>query len=547
MKSRKKLPISRHPLFPAMVCLWFAALFGLGSLAIRPSLLENAVLALHIDTLVPAAAPPLGITARIILALAMFAVGAVIGLVLGLRIALPKVAKPVRSRAEVQVQDVWDDGDNDDLDRLEAARADQASAVIPGRRRALAMEEDYERPYSDSTPLSQSVTQAAAPELAAPEVTAVVEGVHIHSLDPRILDLADISVTEQDEEPVEAEPVAAQVALARAFDGPVAASEPEEVAPVAQAPVAQAPVAQAPVAQAPIATPILRPMFQLPRDGAEKLRAAPIESLGIVQLAERLALAIARRRDGVTAAAAMTAALPPRAPEPEPEPAPEAPVATLAIAPLAEPQAEVQDLGTPPPMPAALRPISFHAIDDEDEAVESLLPPRRFAMPAPVASAPEVASARDQHEPAALPETPTTDDALENGYGSLLAVKPVRLATVWADETGHDEAVAQDVAEPAFDAEQIEDVGDEPEVAEAAPDIEPVVIFPGHAQFAAPPAEAAPTFGAPLSSSGLRRFDAPSAAPTQLRPAIAAPADPLETERALKAALATLQRMSGAA
>src|SRR5690348_7996627 len=40
-KARGKLPISRHPLFPATVALWFGALFGLGSLAIRPSALDS--------------------------------------------------------------------------------------------------------------------------------------------------------------------------------------------------------------------------------------------------------------------------------------------------------------------------------------------------------------------------------------------------------------------------------------------------------------------------------------------------------------------------
>ena len=64
-KSAKgKAPISRHPLFPAVVALWFGALFGLGSMAIRPGLIEDMVLAAGIDTLVPAAAPPLGMTAR---------------------------------------------------------------------------------------------------------------------------------------------------------------------------------------------------------------------------------------------------------------------------------------------------------------------------------------------------------------------------------------------------------------------------------------------------------------------------------------------------
>lgn len=37
-------PITSHQLFPAVVALWFGALFGLGSLAIRPTLLEAVVM-----------------------------------------------------------------------------------------------------------------------------------------------------------------------------------------------------------------------------------------------------------------------------------------------------------------------------------------------------------------------------------------------------------------------------------------------------------------------------------------------------------------------
>ena len=42
-KQAPAKPITTHQLFPAVVALWFGALFGLGSLAVRPSLLESLV------------------------------------------------------------------------------------------------------------------------------------------------------------------------------------------------------------------------------------------------------------------------------------------------------------------------------------------------------------------------------------------------------------------------------------------------------------------------------------------------------------------------
>lgn len=91
-------PITSHQLFPAVVALWFGALFGLGSLAIRPTLLEAVVMKSRIDLIIPAAAPPLGITARMLIALAMAAIGATIGVVIARRMARPKQELRQRKR-----------------------------------------------------------------------------------------------------------------------------------------------------------------------------------------------------------------------------------------------------------------------------------------------------------------------------------------------------------------------------------------------------------------------------------------------------------------
>jgi hypothetical protein len=93
-KARHNRPIGRHPLFPAIVALWFAVLLGLGSLAISPSTLEELVRAGHIGLLLPAAAPPLGMTARLLVSLALTLGGAAIGWVLAKRMTAPARPAP---------------------------------------------------------------------------------------------------------------------------------------------------------------------------------------------------------------------------------------------------------------------------------------------------------------------------------------------------------------------------------------------------------------------------------------------------------------------
>lgn len=65
-----------------MVALWFAALFGLGSLAIRPALIESLVLATGIERAIPAVAPPLDLIARAVIAMALAIAGGLVGLIL---------------------------------------------------------------------------------------------------------------------------------------------------------------------------------------------------------------------------------------------------------------------------------------------------------------------------------------------------------------------------------------------------------------------------------------------------------------------------------
>ena len=298
-------------------------------------------------------------------------------------------------------------------------------------------------------------------------------------------------------------------------------------------------------APAPSAPPL--PNFGSgPRDGAESLMAAPLGSLGVVQLAERLALAISRRRAGAATGAenapeaAILAAAPAFAAPPAhfsapvrfdhavaDEPTvrseasvraePEAPARVFSGTVIADPAATVPSNATLPAMPAAFRPLSFDEVDD-DEPLESLLPPRTFSMSASAVPIGKVAAAAG-------------DEAVEpqdDGFGSLLGMKTTARAGFVRIDEPVDEAAS----------------------------VEPVVIFPGQAQRIMPTAT---PFEA-TDGAGPRPFDAPPqpsatpSAPISLGPAMrvpvaqaSQPADAQETERALKAALATLQRMSGAA
>ncbi|MDF1887324.1 hypothetical protein PPV93_14625, partial [Staphylococcus aureus] len=85
---------------PAFAALWFAALFGLGSLAIPGSLLGAVVLKTGLPAIVPAAAPPLGFTAHLLVAFALAVFGAALGLAVALRLR-PKDKAEVRRAAPV--------------------------------------------------------------------------------------------------------------------------------------------------------------------------------------------------------------------------------------------------------------------------------------------------------------------------------------------------------------------------------------------------------------------------------------------------------------
>lgn len=409
-RSGGNQPISRHPLFPIIVALWVGALFGMASLAIHPVLVERLVTAVGIDKTIPLAAPPMGATARMLIALMMTGMGAAIGALIARRVARP-ATKAAESRS-VSVSP-------DESSPAETA-AIAGSKRLAGRRRGLAI------------PAEDAPADRIAPQA---------------SQGAAILNVADFDLGsfEESSAPVE------QIADAQATrDG-------DAVAPPAMSGDTAAPFTRTPAAGADAP----RPGFDfLPHPGGlngddETVEAAPIsgtasddgdpridtvestlppsapassehtaadriafaelDDLSPVELLERLALTMARRREEMKLAAAAPEAGPVTSDEPETviespavesaesrvTPDIEAPVGQDGIAGAALPR-----------LPAALRPVGLEAPagegEHDDDTLPGYIPPRHIGL----------------HPATASDEEIDEDDGgtLAQGYSSLLGL-----------------------------------------------------------------------------------------------------------------------------
>ncbi len=367
-KAPQGKPITSYQLFPAIVALWFGALFGLGSLAIRPGLIESLVISAHIDSIIPAAAPPLGVTARILLALGMAALGALLGTSIARRIARPKYEAsqsetiPATPSVKLRPRDTHPDAPaRRPISAHDEIGNDQAFVV--GRRRSLTISGSDERVefHDPAMPPAPAPIAANAP-----------------------LELGNY-----------ASPHSAQ--SADAFD-----DEPQNFGRAAQQPVPETPVYEPARSAAP--SPLETP----------DLTADP-ESLDMVSLALRLTHSMNQRRIRAAAAAAQAASQPAAMARLISE------IAPLDVAPHAAPSQP-----GPPVLPAALRPISLDYGQDDDQAeVPSLLPPRLDRNPvvsaAAIAPITDLGGEDDEDADDAAAETIGED----GGYSSLLNLSRV--------------------------------------------------------------------------------------------------------------------------
>ncbi len=178
---RRHRPISAYPLFPAFVALWFGALLGLSSVAVGVANLERAVAAAQLELLLPAAAPPLGTTARTLIALALALGGGVFGFALGHLIARRHRSVPDAPPVSVRVRDTHPDApvrrpisaheefgepaehDAETSSEMQALRASAEDAVYD------AEEDDLALPafLTDDLPQPSSESSAAEPQAEA--------------------------------------------------------------------------------------------------------------------------------------------------------------------------------------------------------------------------------------------------------------------------------------------------------------------------------------------------------------------------------------------
>ncbi|WEK45320.1 MAG: hypothetical protein P0Y56_09755 [Candidatus Andeanibacterium colombiense] len=463
--KQTKPPISAHPLFPAIVAVWFAVLFGLGSGVLPTVLFERLFAASGVAALIPSAAPPLGGTFHLLVAPVFGLAGALLGFTLARRLRAARIAdadfthlapqptaresRPVGDgkRRPISVKEELGDTRLDPVPSEDNARSLPIPQPFAGRRRSLALAE---------IETADDYSAAFYPE---PAIPLAPEPVIVRQMSPIDFEHFSNEPAESSMPPARATEPARESIAERGLQGlrnPSPFARPlgdENETPVTAAqttePMFDPQPALAPPAPAPL----------LPTDPAVDLG-----DLGVVQLAERLAALLRDRQARPRGTPAFVVGLKQEfgietaGPTPaRPEPA--APKAS-DIAPSGAIFGE-SGFGPPVPdpvqaIPAAFRPLDLGDFDDDEAPLPSLSLPLAGLTPAAAEE--------------------TGDDELddigeaEEHYSSLLAMK-----------------------QPAF-----EQAG--------------------------------------------RPFDGPTDEPAQSgRP------DPTDTDRALRAALAALQNMSGAA
>lgn len=461
-----KPSIASHRLFPLVVLLWFGALFGLASLAIRPVLLESVVAATGIDKVVPMAAPPLGNTARILIVLMMTVLGCLVGAVVARRLAKPAATQTAvrRRRAAPEAAPAMiEDASPVGLFGAAADRSDDEEEEDDQpvrRRRQLALLPDEET-FEDHAPLpgQQILSVSELPLKSFDEVDEIWLHSSVRSPAPApITDEAADSDAPPFNDHIDPEIASEEVPaphsnpLLDSYARRVTASAGEPIEEPAPGFVSLTPPDAVEASTAP--EPQIDPAYA---NTAERIATAPLDTLSHVELLERLALTIARRRAKAATAPAAAAAEP------------------FTPAPPAVPLRPVSE------MPAALRPHWIDQEDADDDALPASIPARSIAMkpvPTPVENA----------------------HVLADGYSSLLGMtRPAQDDSAPREFVRIDEPTDESLPQP------------------------PVFAFPGLQEVAATPIPERRAFDAPRTDEAM----------------------PDQTEQALRAALATLRRMSG--
>lgn len=573
-KAPAKPPISQHPAFPAIVALWFAALLGLGSLVLPVVLLESIVTTTGISALVPAATPPLGVTARGMLALAATLSGAGLGLLLARHVAAahrsePRariagtIHRPLNARVDLGEEGLMSNG----VKRRALAINDESAqsdflnhAPLPGEdpwAPPASLPAMFDHVPQDDEPLFDTDHGPAFEPLdldrfsqdadtyepfdlaleaeAAPEADLHEDDFMSDKQEFRPLTLGQQEELQRQDFFARADPasfgraVRPEVTAGPELDpvGETIAAEPLQFAAPSQARQEARP-ADAAWNDAPVA--------------AVEFETANPEDLGMVQLVQRLGHSLEKRREQLALDAQKQQQA---AAQPLPETAPTASQQAFEAArPEEAAQAMAAFFGKPAgvPGPRAAAP-GFPAPEFTDP--DFAAPQAAFAPPVETATdlplhftrslahlsteatlAEEVDGEEDEYLPASftlplrntLPVEDAAEDDEETEFGSLLSLNNPFVQH----------------KEPAF--VRI----DEPDSADALPPAGGVV-FPGQADNSSGPrTRSRPEAWPEAADPGVRMFDRPvgGAAPRKPTP---------EMDQALRSALSKLQRMSGAA
>lgn len=319
-------PISTHPAFPFIVALWFAALLGIGSLVVPVSLIESLLSASGLAAVVPQAAPPLGVTASLLIALTSTVGGGLLGLFVARKVVNGRSA-PATSRF---------DRSNATARRPISAHhelgAEGLDGSTPKGRRALAFTE-AEGPSEvfELAPLPGAFAASAldlTPMAAVDDEAAEALGDEMAEPDTA-LDLADMIVAEDEPAPhtdyAAPQPGFQSLTAAPAIQYREPAMTDRQMFSIATAPEAEQELEQVDVAE-DVAEDVVADLHFSPPSlaravevaaapdqpvddemdeelQAEAASAAPVwhdgelDDLGLVQLAQRLGSSIARRRE----------------------------------------------------------------------------------------------------------------------------------------------------------------------------------------------------------------------------------------------------------
>lgn len=553
-----KPSISQHPAFPAIVGLWFAALLGLGGLVLPVVLLESIVTTTGINALVPAATPPLGFTARALLALFAALTGAGLGLLLARRLAAghrpegrSRMARTGHRPLNARL-DLGEDG-------LLANGAKRRSLAITDESR----QSDFlsHAPLPGEDPWATPVSVSALFDTDPVPTFDPFEPPH-YSRDPETYEPLDLAL--DDEAAAEADLHEDAFMTDKQEFQPLTLGQQEELqrqdffpraepASFGRAVRAEAPDAAAvePIAESVESEPLHFAAPSLARHEEEPVAETEDgqrnpEDLGMLQLVQRLGHSLEKRREKLALAAQQQLEALAQVSEAE-----TAPAATPQVFEAARPEEAAQAMaayfgkpaGVPAPRPAAPAFSEDLSADFGPDFENPVFERPGFTAPGAAVAAPVEAEGDLPHhftrglahlssdETSAAEYDGEDDDFLPASF--TLPLRPAMMVDDVAEDDEETEfGSLLSLNNPFVNKEPAFVRVEEPDSADSLP-AAGGVIFPGQIE------NRAAIRPDPTDISG-RKFDGPIGASTPRKPAP-------EMDEALRSALTKLQRMSGAA